>query len=520
MQAVNRVAKNTGILYARMAITIFISLYATRLVLAALGAEDFGLFNVVGGVIAMLGFLNASMAAATQRFMSYAQGAGDLEKVKRIFNMSTALHIVIAILVVIVFEIAGYFFFHGILNIGPNRIDEAKLIYQFMVVSTFFTVVSVPYEAVIISHENMLLYAVLGILEAILKLSIALYITYSSYDHLVAYGLLTAALAIFLLLIRRIYCQSKYPECKISIRKYYDADLLKEMGGFAGWSLLGSSSSMLANYGQGIVINMFFGTRVNAAQGIANQVSGQLGVFATTLMNAMNPMIAKSAGAGNRQLMLKATMMGSKISFFMLGILYIPFLIEMPYILNLWLKNVPEYTIIFCQLLLIKNLIEQMYIPLSTSINAIGNIRNYQKIGSILSILPLGVTFVLFSFGYSPVVIYISFIFFTILKFISVLHYAKINCDLSISLFLKNVVFKCLLVFLLASGLAFIPTFIFKNDLLILASVFVTGISSFLFFIWFWGLSTDERDLLLKLIKAATNKVKPILNPIQLFFKR
>ena len=180
MHAANRVAFNTGVLYIRMAVTVFVSLYATRLVLNALGVQDFGLFNLVGGLIAMLGFLNGSMAAATQRFISFAQGANDLENIKRIFNVSIILHILIAIMVVVVFEIAGYFFFNGILNIAPERLHIAKIIYQFMVVSTLFTIISVPYEAVITSHENMTFYAILGIIEAILKLAVAFYISYKS----------------------------------------------------------------------------------------------------------------------------------------------------------------------------------------------------------------------------------------------------------------------------------------------------------------------------------------------------
>lgn len=255
------------------------------------------------------------MASATQRFMSYAQGEGNLEKVKRIFNMSTILHAAIAIIMVFVLEIAGYFF-NGILKIAADRVEVAKIIYHFMVASTFFTVLSVPYEAVITSHENMLFYAILGILESVLKLGIAFYITYSAYDHLVMYGLLMATLSIFLLVLRRIYCHRNYVECELNFRKYYENNLMKEISSFAGWSLMGSASSMIANYGTTIVINIFFGTVVNAAQGVASQINGQLNVFATTLIKALNPIIDKSEGAGDRTLMLKATMMGSKVSFF------------------------------------------------------------------------------------------------------------------------------------------------------------------------------------------------------------
>lgn len=516
MQAAHRVAKNTVILYGRMAITVFISLYATRLILAALGAADFGLFTVVGGVIAMLGFLNDSMTTATQRFMSFAQGSGDLEKVRRIFNMSTILHIGIAIVLVLILEIAGYFFFHGVLKISPNRIEVARLIYQFMVVSTFFTVISVPYDAVITSHENMVLIAILGIVESLLKLSIAFYITHSTNDHLVVYGLLMAFLSVILLIAKRVYCQKKYSECSISIRKYFDKHLLIELGSFAGWSLLGSSSSMVAFYGQGMIINIFFGTVVNAAQGIAAQISGQLGVFAVKLMSALNPMIDKSEGAGNRELMLKATMMGSKISFFMLGILYIPFLLEMPNLLELWLKNVPEYTIVFCRLLLIRNLLEQFYIPLITSINAVGKIAKFQKVSAFLNITPFVVSYICFSYGYSPTSLYIIYLCYSLLMFCSVLYFSKKYCDLSIIFFLKKIVLKCLIVFVLSMFLSSLIYLSFTYSISRIIGVFILSISSFLFFVWIIGLSDEEKRLVKKIFNLLHNKIAEILPSIKL----
>ena len=493
MQAAHRVAKNTGILYIRMAITVFISLYATRLVLAALGVADFGLFNVVGGVVAMLGFLNSSMAAATQRFMSFAQGEGDLEKVKRIFNMSTILHALIAFLMVLVLEVAGYFFFNGILNIAPERIEVAKIIYHFMVLSTFFTVLSVPYEAVITSHENMLFYAILGILEAILKLVIALYITYSAFDHLVAYGFLMAGLSIFLLILRRIYCHRYYPECELNFSKYYEKSLMKEISSFAGWSLLGSASSMIANYGTTIVINVFFGTIVNAAQGVASQINGQLNVFATTLIKALNPIIDKSEGAGDRTLMLKATMMGSKVSFFLLMILYIPFFLELPFIFKLWLKNIPDYAIIFCRLLLIKNLIEQLFIPLSSAIAAQGNIKAYQVWSSILLFFPLTVSFALFKFGFPPYILYVVFIIYSILSSGIILYYTKINCHLSVREFMMNVVLRCLLSFAIVFLIALIPYLFIEIGFIRLLLVVIMSTISYLIVVYKLGFLDNER---------------------------
>jgi O-antigen/teichoic acid export membrane protein len=479
-----------------MAITVFISLYATRLVLAALGVADFGLFNVVGGVIAMLGFLNSSMAQATQRFMSFAQGEGNLEKVKRIFNMSTLLHTGIAVLMVLVLEIAGYFFFKGILNIATDRLEEAKIIYHFMVVSTFFTVLSVPYEAVITSHENMLFYAILGILESVLKLGIALYLANSAYDHLVAYGFLMASLSIFLLILRRIYCHRYYAECVLNFRKYYEKSLMKEISSFAGWSLLGSATSMGAFYGQALVINVFFGTIVNAAQGIAAQISGQLGVFALTLSKALNPVIAKSEGAGNREMMLKATLTGTKISFFLLGILYVPFFIEMPYLLHLWLKDVPEYTVVFCKLLLFRNLIEQLFIPLTTAITAVGNIKEYQKISAILNLTPIITAYIFFSIGFPAYSIYLAFILFSLVQFFNVMHFAKVNCDLSLSLFYKKIVLKSILVFILSITFGYLPNLFMNESFIRLFIVIAFGGISYLLFMWFIGLEEEEHKMI------------------------
>jgi len=455
MQAAHRVAKNTLILYARMAITVFISLYSTRLILAALGVSDFGLFNVVGGVISMLGFLNASMAAATQRFISFAQGEGDLEKVKRIFNMSSLLHWGIAILVFFVLEVAGYFFFNGILNISPDRVGVAKIIYQFMIVSTLFTVISVPYEAVITSHENMLFFAILGVAEAILKLLIAFCITYSAYDHLILYGFMLSFLSLILLIVRALYCQQKYVECKLLFKKYFDKLLLIEIAGFGGWSLLGSLTSMMSYYGQGVLLNIYFGTQINAAQGIAAQISGQISVFALTLSKALNPIIDKAEGIGDRKKMIRATLFGTKVSFFLLSLFYIPFLLEMPNLLKLWLKNVPESSVIFCSLLLCRNLIEQLYTPLSNALGAVGTIKYFQIYGSLIYTFTILTMITFFKLGYPAYTSYLLFIFFSIIHFINVLFNAHKYLELSVIIFFKKTITPCFISFLLTFFIVF-----------------------------------------------------------------
>lgn len=445
MRAANRVAMNTGILYARMAVTVFISLYSTKVVLGALGVEDFGTFNLVAGIISMLTFLNSAMAAATQRFMSHARGAGDFDKLKNIFNVSLVLHILIGFCVLLVLEGVGFYFFNGVLKIPEGRIDAARLIYQFAILSTLFTIISVPYDAVINANENMLLYAVISILEAFLRLAVAFYIKNTTQDKLVMYGVLSAAVSILVLLINRIYCHKRYAECKISIRKNFDKVLFKQMASFGGWSLLGSMVGMLSNYGQGVVINVFFGTVVNAAQGIAGQISGQLGAFSAVMLKALNPIIVKSEGGGNRGLMLRSAMTGSKFSFFLLAFFAIPAIIEMPYILHIWLKEVPEFAIVFCRLLLIKNLVEQLFITLPVSIAATGNIKSYQISISCLAIFPLIISFFLFKMGYAPSTMYVVFIIQSVIRSLVILYYAEARCQLSVPVFVKEVILRCLI---------------------------------------------------------------------------
>lgn len=508
MEVAKRITKNTGILYIQMGITVFMSLYTTRLVLAALGLEDFGIFNVVAGAISMLSFLNVAMTNASQRFMSFAQGRGDIKTQNSIFNISIRLHFFIAVVIVLFLEILGFFLFDGILIIDQTRIEVAKLVYHIMVASTFLTVIGVPYDAVINAHENMLMVAVLRIIEVALKLAIALFITLSllTFDKLLIYSFLMALIYAVLYVIRLIYCHKKYIEVSLDVSSKVDTSLLKEMGSFAGYTFIGSVSSVVANYGQGIIINMFFGTTVNAAQGIVNQLSGQLAAFSTTMLKALNPVIAKSEGAGDRAFMLKATMLGSKGAFFLMVFLYIPAMVEMPYIFALWLKNVPEYAVIFGRLLMVKILIEQMYSTLSTSISAVGNIKVFQIFGSILSFLPLIVSYYLFFLNFEPFILYVVFILFTILKLINTVYFAKLKCDLKIIEYIKLVFLPCLRIILILTILTLIPTFILNEGVYRLLLILFVSFISFVLVVWKIELKEKERSYILTFIKSKINK--------------
>lgn len=508
MLKAKRVVSNTIILYGQMGITVLLSLYTVRLVLAALGSEDYGLFILVGGIISMMMFVSHSMAAASQRFMSYSSGEGDLTKQIRIFNISLKLHVLIAIVMIVVLQILGIFLFEDVLNISIDRLDTAKFIYQCLIVSTFFVIISVPYDAVVNAHENMLFVAITRTLEVVLKFFIAIYITDIEADKLFFYGFLTALVSIAIFFVKLIYSHLKYDEVIINFKKFKNKGLNKEIVDFAGWSFLGSASSMIGNYGQSIIINIFFNTKVNAAQGISAQVSGQLGAFANIMLKALNPVLAKSEGSGDRNLMLKASMIGSKFSFFLLVFFYVPIILEMQYIFDFWLKEIPKYAIIFCILLLIRNLIEQFFITLDSSISAVGDIKNYQIITSILNFIPLLATVVFFYFGYEPYIMYFIFIIYAFIKGSIILHFSKIKCGLSILFFLQKVIKPCVIVCLGTLLLSAIPIFTLESGIYRFFLVGIISITSFFVFVWNFGIDNQERFMTRKIFMSFITKKK------------
>lgn len=496
----NRVIKNTGYLYIKMGITMFVSLYTTRLILNGLGASDFGIFNIVGGAIAMLGFLNAAMANATQRFMSYAEGEGNKEKQKSIFNISIILHAAIAGIMGIMLTGAGWFFFHGILTIPETRIFAAEVIYASLIVSTMFTVMSVPYDAAINTHENMRYYALIGILESALKLVIAFVCVYTTGDKLILYGILMAALYILTPSIMRVYCHKHYDECVFKPQVYFSKSLMKEMTRFAGWAFLTSISSMLCQYGLGIVINHFWGVLLNAAQGIANQVSGMLLQFSQNMMKAVNPILVKSEGAQNRERTIYITLFGCRVSTWIMMMFEIPMIILAPYILKLWLKNVPEWAVLFTQLQLARSIIEQLFSSIFGLVYANGNIKNYAIVKSALNFLPLLIVPILFSIGYSPIWLYVVWIIcWGLFGGIVGLHYANKLADLQPQKFCKNVLIPCFSVAFISCIPYFGSCHLTNNDTIIIA----TGLICPLLIVisgWYIILQNTEKEKITSLI--------------------
>lgn len=509
MSTASRVIKNTGFLYAKMGITIFISLYTTRLILAALGASDFGIYNVVGGAIGMLGFLNSTMANATQRFMSFSLGEGDIDKCKQIFNISIVLHFAIAIVTAILLIIAMWPLFDGLLNIPEDRVLSAKVVYLSLVFSTLLTIINVPYEAQINSHENMLYYAIVGIFESMLKLVVALCCVYTSSDKLIIYGVLMALIPLITLSIMKVYCHRHYEECVLAPQKYWDGAKAKEMLLFSGWNFLTAVSYLFTTSGIGIVLNHFFGTLLNTAQGIAHQLNGYMTAISLQLSKAVNPVIVKKAGAGSLDSMNMVTVASCKFTTYLVMLFAIPCIIEMPFILQIWLKEVPEWTVLFCILQLIQTIITQTGANITTSIFAQGNIKEYTIYKSITNILPVLLVYICFKLGGGPEWLYIPMIaVWAIGGNVVVVICAKKLCGLSVKAYINDILLPVVGTAFFMFLIGIIPVLFLRESFLrFICSGLMTTIG-LVISLFIFGMKKWERNTFIQPVKSIIKNKK------------
>ncbi|MBQ9888054.1 MAG: hypothetical protein IJM41_02270 [Bacteroidales bacterium] len=502
-----RIIKNTSYLYAKVAVNFLISLWTTRLILASLGASDFGIYNVVGGALTMLGFLNSTLSNATQRFISYSQGEGDIGNERTIFNISVVLHLLVAALTIVVYVVGGLFLFNGVLNIPPDRLFAAKVVYGALIVSTVFTVMTVPYDAVVTAHENMLYYAVIGIIVSLLKLFVAFICVKYGGDRLIIYGILMSFVSMISMAIMRVYCRRKYEECYFRPKQYWDKGLLEKILSYTGWNFLGATTSLFGRYGQNILVNHFFGVIVNAAQGVVSQLQGQILVFTNNMTRSIRPVIIKSEGAGNRPEAQKWSIVCCRFSFILLAWLAIPVIVEAPIILDIWLKDVPEWTIVFLRLSLMTILMECAFYGLGTALEATGHIKTKNIQNSVLNLAPLVIEWILFKSGASPVWMYITMFAMSVLKQVLLLRLVHIWCTLPYSRYIRSVAMPItiLTVLTLLSGLfvtrVFGPGFI----RLVLNFAFMWGV--FFSISWFFVMTDDEREFTRDLVKRLLRQV-------------
>lgn len=396
-----RVLKNTVVLYTKVIASTVIWLFLTREVLDTLGVEDYGIYTLIAGVIALLSFVNTALMSSTQRFLSIALGKGDETLVKKYFSAGVIIHVAIALFLVVILEVIAPFLFNGFLNIPESRHSVAIQMYQLMVASTFVTIIGVPYGSAINAYEDIWFIGVVQIIGTVLKLGVLLLFKILPSDKLLVYTSWIAFITILEVVVQYIWCKMHYYPCR---RNHYSvknsSKLIREMIGFTSWNTLGAFAVVGRNQGVTTVLNIFFGPRINGIFGIANQVDGQLINFANTLTAAITPQIIKSEGQGDRNKMMLLSVFSSKLTFLLSAIFAIPLLLELPLVLSVWLKEVPEYTDLYCKVILYMFLVCELYPGLTRGIQAVGQIKWQQILTSFVVLMPIPIGVVLFKLGY------------------------------------------------------------------------------------------------------------------------
>lgn len=499
-----RVAKNTLMLYFRQILIMLVSLYTVRVVLNVLGAEDYGIYNVVAGVVTMFSFLSGAMATASQRYFSFDLGKGDNEHLKTTFSVTFQIYILLAGVVIILAETIGLWFVNHKLVIPVERMSAANWIFQAAIVSFLLTLITTPYMASIIAHENMNVYAYVSIIEAGLKLGIVFLLKILSYDKLILYGLLLATVALINTSIYRLYCHKHYEECKFHFVK--DGALFKEIVSYSGWNLFGASVGVVKNQIINILLNMFFGPVVNAARGIASQVNGAVVSFSQNFSTALRPQIIKTYAADKKDESMNLVYQGCKLTFFLMYFFSLPLILEMEIILKIWLKNPPEFAILFTQLALIDAVIDAISYPLMALAQATGKIKLYQGVVGGILLCNLPVSFVVLHFGAPAFIVMVIAICITCIAFVVRVFIVKHLVGFSLFEFLRRSLIPCILVAILsfifpALIRIFLTESFLRLCLTILLSILSTGC-----FILLLGINKSERQKLYIFIKQKIHR--------------
>lgn len=405
MQANNRIIYNTIVLYAKIVICMAISLYTVPLVLQALGQSDYGLFALIGGIIAMLAFMNGAMTVSTQRYMSVTIGERNNAKLVQVYNLSIGLHVAIGIVVVLLCEALMPLLFRFVLNILPEQQYDARLLFHTMIATMFLQIVIVPFDATINAYEDLTFFSVAGVIEAVLKLILVLALPCFSHNRLVIYAAAITAITLLILIIKYAYCAVRYKNLRLSLAAYGNKSLLAEMASFTGWNTLSSFALMARNQGIAIIFNHFLGTVINAAYGIATQVNGVLGYFSETIKKGINPQLMESEGLKEHQRLVSLTFAMTKYSLLILCFITLPLYIEMPYIISLWIGDAPAYTVEFTRIILILSLLTLASTGLMSAVQSSGKVKWYTIVICAVLLSTIAFAYVGLHFGLSPVTI-------------------------------------------------------------------------------------------------------------------
>jgi O-antigen/teichoic acid export membrane protein len=481
-----------------------VSFYTVRVVLNVLGAVDYGIYNVVGGIVITFSFLSAIMASASQRFFAFELGLKNHDRLKKIFSMTMTIYIIIAVVILLLGETVGLWFLNNQMTIPVARLEAANWIYQFSILSFMMTMFTIPYDATIIAHERMNVYAWVSIVEVLLKLCIVYLLPVFSVDKLKIYAVLTFGVITVVTFIYRSYSIRKFEECRY--RFIWDKALFYEIVSFSGWNLFGALANIFNGQGTNLILNVFFGPIVNTARGIAFQLNGSINQFVFNFLTATNPQIIKYHAQGENEEMLKLVFQSSKISFMMLFVLTMPVLLETDYIFKLWLVNTPKYVVLFVRLTLIVALIDSLSYPLMVAAQATGKIKKYQMVVGGTMLLNLPISYFFFKFSFPPQTILYLAIFSSAICLLLRLLMLKKMINLSIESYVNKVLLRLLFAAIFAYIIPLFLVFELSEGTIKFIIIGFIGVVSSIFSFYYIGFNKNERAFSIQFIKNKFSK--------------
>lgn len=499
-----RIAKNTMYLYIRMFVILIVSLYTSRVILKVLGASDYGIYNIIGGVVVLFSFINGALTAATQRYLNFYIGRNDLQKTHDVFCMSMNIYIVLSGIFIILAETIGLWFVNTQLNIPDGRMYAGNWIYQFTVFSFMLNLTRIPYNASLIAYEKMVFYAYLSLLDVTIKLIIVYLLYISPIDKMIAYGFLFMLTDLLDNIIYRVYCKKKIRTA--SYHWIWDKELFKELLSFSSWSLFGNAANIVAQQGLNILVNIFYGVTLNAALGIANQVASKVVQFFSNFQTAFSPQLVKYYAEGQTDEFFKLIFRTSRLSYFLMLLISFPLILKIDVILDLWLVDVPKYTGIFCQLILIFYLIEALSGPLWMSIQATGNIKNYQIMMSLLIIANIPFIYICLKTGMPVWTVWGVRIIIDIITFIVRCIYLKEKIHLPLKKYTEDVLWPVFLSTILILPLPIIFEQTVDNKYVNFIGSMTVSLICTALITFYIGLKRSEREKIVAILKKRINK--------------
>ena len=494
MKSSTRIIVNTGVQYFRSIISIIVTLYTARLVLLALGVDDFGIYSLVGGVISLLSFIQNSLARAIQRFLSYFQGKEDDDSIFKVFNNSIITQLFISILLIIILFSLTEPIFDRLIKISSERENAAKIVYWVMIGSLFFQSISTPYLAVLIARENIVYSSIVQIIDAFIKIPVALSLYWIGAERLIWYSIMIMGLSIINFLFYYIYTTRKYWECQNFSLKSFNWRLTKEMLSFMSFTIYGTFCVATRQQGLAVILNRFYSTAINTAYGISNQIIGQLSFLCVAISTAVTPQIVKSEGKGDRQRMFRLAEISAKFSLLLLTMILVPVYFYLDFLLKIWLSDVPDYTIMFCHFTIIISILDWTTQPLNSVNGAVGNVKKYTLLVYSLALLVIPFAYIVLRLGYGAYGAMMTYVIIVALTSVSRLEFLHYDINLSIKQYLRHVFFRSIPVITINCAVCYI----FRSYLqgwwciaAIILSILITVILTLII-----GLEKDEKQII------------------------